>query len=311
MRRSILMVRIVRQGAVMTEVQNDAPVAETWTVDGLTLAGLTFGPSDGIPILALHGWLDNAGSFETLAPLISNARIVAIDLPGHGLSDHRSQDATYQVWDDLPQLFGLLDKLGWEKCILLGHSRGGMISTLMASTMPERFVGLVTLDGMLPFPAADESAINQLRSFINDRTRLSKKAKRVFSSKEDFVERRARTGEPKQIASKIAERALRETKDGFEWRGDPRLSGASALKFNENQCDTVLKALDIPVLNIWATPNARLEKMSKLVRAKAGELIENLRTVDVPGHHHWHMDVETAQQIAANIKAFIADIDVQ
>jgi len=150
----------------ISKIQNKTPVSKTWTIEGVQLAGLVFGPTDGVPVLALHGWLDNAGSFETLAPLISNANIVAIDLPGHGLSDHRSPDSSYQVWDDLPQLFGLLDQLGWDKCILLGHSRGAMIATLMAAAMPERFTALITLDGMLPYPADDGNAIKHLRSFF-------------------------------------------------------------------------------------------------------------------------------------------------
>ena len=37
------------------------------------------------------GWLDNAGSFDRLIPLITvpSLHLVAIDLPGHGLSSHR------------------------------------------------------------------------------------------------------------------------------------------------------------------------------------------------------------------------------
>lgn len=39
------------------------------------------------PILALHGWQDNAGTWDPLAPLLCNKRpILAIDFPGHGLS---------------------------------------------------------------------------------------------------------------------------------------------------------------------------------------------------------------------------------
>lgn len=56
----------------------------------LRLAALAWGPSDGYPVLATHGWLDNAASMALLAPRLCEAlpalQIVSLDLPGHGLS---------------------------------------------------------------------------------------------------------------------------------------------------------------------------------------------------------------------------------
>lgn len=40
----------------------------SWEIDGLRLAGLVWGPEDGTPVLALHGWMDHAESFRALAP---------------------------------------------------------------------------------------------------------------------------------------------------------------------------------------------------------------------------------------------------
>ncbi|MGB7337039.1 MAG: alpha/beta hydrolase [Salaquimonas sp.] len=277
----------------------------SWTVDGIKLAGQVFGQENGIPILALHGWLDNSASFEVLASAMPEARIVALDLPGHGHSDHRSKDGGYQIWDDLPQLIGVLDQLGWEKCVLLGHSRGGMIASLLAATMPERVSALVTMDAMLPYPVEDAILIKQLRSYLLDRNRISKKARRIFVSIEDFVARRARSGEPSQIARQIATRALKETDSGFEWRGDPLLSGASAVKMNKNQCVALLKALEMPVLNIWATPSERMAQLTEATRELTASHLSDLTNADIPGHHHWHMEQQTAEQIASAINGFL------
>lgn len=55
----------------------------------IELAAHLFGPEDGLPVIALHGWLDNANSFARLAPRLEGLRIVALDLAGHGHSGHR------------------------------------------------------------------------------------------------------------------------------------------------------------------------------------------------------------------------------
>ena len=59
----------------------------TWNVDGLALKGLAWGDPADAPVLALHGWLDNAASFALLAPQLSGHYVVALDLTGHGQSD--------------------------------------------------------------------------------------------------------------------------------------------------------------------------------------------------------------------------------
>ena len=124
-----------------------------WEVHGLNLAGLAWGSSDNPPLLALHGWLDNAASFALIAPhLAEHFYVVALDLTGHGHSDSRSADATYQVYDDLPEIMAVVDQLGWQRFDLMGHSRGATIAALFAASFPEYVNHLVLLDGVAPPP---------------------------------------------------------------------------------------------------------------------------------------------------------------
>ena len=58
----------------------------TFDLRGLRVAAIEWGADGARPVLALHGWLDNAASFARLATLLDRLHLVAIDLPGHGRS---------------------------------------------------------------------------------------------------------------------------------------------------------------------------------------------------------------------------------
>src|SRR5690606_2312769 len=111
-----------------------------------TLAGLAFGPRDGRPVLALHGWLDNAATFVPLAPLLPELRIYALDLPGHGRSSHRPPGARYHYVDWVGDVIEAADALGLDRFALLGHSMGAGISILTAGTFPERVERLALIE---------------------------------------------------------------------------------------------------------------------------------------------------------------------
>ncbi|HAQ28042.1 MAG TPA: alpha/beta hydrolase, partial [Pseudomonas sp.] len=114
----------------------------------LEVAAHLYGPEDGRPVIALHGWLDNAASFSRLAPLLNGVRIVALDLPGHGLSDHRPPGAGYNIWDYAHDILQTAEQFGWQRFSLLGHSLGGIVSVLLAGAMPERIERLALIDGV-------------------------------------------------------------------------------------------------------------------------------------------------------------------
>lgn len=78
----------------------------------IELAAQVYGPEDGRPVLALHGWLDNANSFARLAPKLTGLRIVALDLAGHGYSGHRPIGAGYALWDYAHDVLQAADHLG-------------------------------------------------------------------------------------------------------------------------------------------------------------------------------------------------------
>ena len=144
----------------------------TIALDWGNLSALHWSNPGAPKLLCLHGWLDNAASYTMLAPWLEQYYVVALDLTGHGRSDWRAANASYHIWDDLPELVGVLDELGWDRFCLMGHSRGAIISCLLASTLPERVDRLVLLDAVMPAPVSEDLFPAQMRKFLNQKQLL-------------------------------------------------------------------------------------------------------------------------------------------
>ena len=279
------------------------PIEMSWQVNGLQLAGLRWGDETLPPVLALHGWLDNAESFERLAPLLANYCVVAPDLTGHGRSSRRSQDATYQIWDDLPELMELISQLGWSEFALMGHSRGAIISSILASAIPQRIRHLILLDGMLP-PAVPEAEFpEQLASFLRQKPALLNREAKLYPARESAIAARTAKGLSDDSALAFARRSLDESEEGWRWNSDPRLQGASAVKLTEGQSRAILQGLTMPTLLLQPEDGHMQHAAGKLDEAK--NTIPRLRIEKATGGHHFHMEEEVSQ-VADCISGFLA-----
>lgn len=274
-----------------------------WKIDGLRISGLSWGDSALPTIIALHGWLDNAASFWKLAPLLENYQVIAIDLPGHGLTDDRSPDATYQIWDDLPQLVKLIEDVSSLPIVLMGHSRGAIISLFLAAVLTEKVRSLVALDALIPDPQPEGNVTNQLKKFIKERQNLVNKKHTYLRNREDVIRRRCSVGLSLDAAEILARRSLLHVEDkGYFWRFDQRLKGASAVKFSKDDLSDILGNIEIPVMlaiasDGYANSSSELDAIS--------QTLTRCEIVRVKGGHHFHME-ESAQYLSQIIDDFLA-----
>lgn len=87
-----------------------------------TIAAKWWGSMNKRPIIAIHGWQDNAGSFDALIPLLPlNFSYLAIDLPGHGLSSHFPDGCFYHINDFASILEEIRTLFGWDHISLVMH----------------------------------------------------------------------------------------------------------------------------------------------------------------------------------------------
>ena len=74
--------------------------------------------------------------------------MIAVDQRGQGMTNHLNRP--YHIWNGVPDVIGILDTLGWEQAILLGHSMGAAVATLVASAYPDRIQALWLVEGLGP-----------------------------------------------------------------------------------------------------------------------------------------------------------------
>lgn len=270
-------------------------------VRGLRLAARAWGPEDGPRVLAGHGWLDNAATWDRLAPLLGGLRIVAIDFPGHGLSAHRPQASPYHFLDLIAELGACADALGWDRFSLLGHSMGAGVASLLAGTFPERIDRMVLVEGLGPMVELPQKAAERMAMAIEAEKKRSGKKKRVFADLDEAAEKIAAVTQMRPDSARILlERGMRPVDGGLTWRADSRLRLPSRVRFSEAQVTSFLTRITCPTLLVRARDGFDFD--AEVMRARAAE-IADLELVELDGHHHLHLD--DPQAVAAVIVPFL------
>ncbi|NVK43881.1 MAG: alpha/beta fold hydrolase [Oceanospirillaceae bacterium] len=99
---------------------------------------------EGRPLLILHGLFGNLDNWASQAKALANEyRVISVDLRNHGRSPH-NDEMTYPAM--AADLVELLDDLGLERVLVLGHSMGGKAAMQLALLYPERVERLIVVD---------------------------------------------------------------------------------------------------------------------------------------------------------------------
>lgn len=256
------------------------------------------GDTNKTPILAVHGWLDNAATFDRLIPFLDNHTVYAIDLPGHGFSDHRPAGVRYHNADFIEDVFAVQQALfGEQPVIWLGHSLGAGLLMMLAGMFPERVQRLILIDGLGPISAAPEDFPAQTRATLASTKPLSPQLK-AFAERETAVKARQQgmTGPLSYAAAELlCSRGLRETSAGWQWTTDRRLRWSSLMRFSEAQVLACIRAIRAPVLLVSGEQGmaAMMTAQHAMLQARI-EAFTELTQVTLLGGHHLHLDENPA-----------------
>ena len=102
----------------------------------------------GRPLLLVHGFTGAKEDFTEFLDALADSgwHAVAPDLRGHGGSFQPESEEAYDFELYADDLWALVDALGWDRVVLLGHSMGGMIAQVAALRDAARLQALILMD---------------------------------------------------------------------------------------------------------------------------------------------------------------------
>lgn len=198
---------------------------------GVSLAVHEWGHPEAPPLLLAHGGFDFAGTYDVFAPKLADAgwRVVCWDQRGHGDSERA---ALYQWEADMRDAVAVLDSVSEERMPVVGHSKGGSLTTHLASALPHRVSAVVNIDGIPSRRAMPDvqdhdrtkMLASDLAAWLDHRHRLGDAVRKPGTIPE-LAERRGRMNPrlDKEWLEYLVTVGASHDEDGWRWKIDPTL----------------------------------------------------------------------------------------
>jgi pimeloyl-ACP methyl ester carboxylesterase len=195
---------------------NGPPKVTRVSVDvgaGRRLSALVWGDTEPEMVL-LHGGAQNAHTWDTVA-LALGRPLVAIDLPGHGHSDHRD-DHAYWPAENAVAVETAVRALAPRNRLVVGMSLGGLTSIALSARAPDVVPALCLVDVT---PGVDHEKASSIVQFIN--------GPETFESFDEILERTIAfnpTRTESSLRRGVLHNAVEQSDGRWRWRYDlPRL----------------------------------------------------------------------------------------
>lgn len=281
------------------------------------LAGKWWGSKDIRPIVLLHGWQDNAGSFDTLVPLLpTNFSYLAIDLPGHGRTAHIPDAMNYNILDYIFVLNDLKEAFQWPKISLMAHSMGSIASFIFTAMFPDKVDMVIALD-TIKIQVMPSRMIVKLLQYRGERTLLADQRNRDPNSEKPVYDRdelieRVIEGSMQSIdrdkTKYMIERGVKESEKypgKYYFTRDSRVKYMFAVHLDQSTCLEMVKQIRIPYLFVKANDKTFSENPKHIRETIAAfkQINPHFKMFNVPGTHHVHLN--SPELIANEISAFL------
>jgi pimeloyl-ACP methyl ester carboxylesterase len=254
------------------------------------------GNRDGIPVVLIHGSLGSLHAWEGwVRELAAQARLISVDLPGHGLTGPWPRDEyTVEAYADFVEV--LVDTLNLDRFVLVGHSLGGAVAWSFAATRPDRVSQLVLVDAAgYPREGGDVPLSTRLARLpvVGDIG--------IYFKPEQLVRRSL--SEAYADPAMVTPERIRRSAELQRFPGN-REATLQRARSQEPLDPTPLKRLDLPTLILWGAqdrwvPAADAFRFQNDIKGAKLEIFEKL------GHNPMEEDPKAT---AAAVAAFLAPL---
>lgn len=279
-----------------------------------------FGGPDGAddetgpaPVVLVHGLGGSHLNWVGVAPTLAHhRRVVAIDLPGFGLSPAHGRATT--VHHNAALLSRFVHEVLGRPVVLVGNSMGGMVTMLLAGRRPEQVVGLVLVDPSLPTPGqrpdpqvavafglyavprVGERFLRRLNTRYTDRQRVLGTVALCFADPS--------RADPAVIDAGVELAAWRRQLVGQETEFLGAARSILAMLRRPRRYDALIAAIDRPVLLVHGTRD-RFVPVGAARRTAA--LNPSWRTAYLEGRGHTPQ-LEAPDEVLAHLEPWLASL---
>ena len=198
----------------------DAAARRSFTVNGMTLRALEWGQPGRPALCFLHGGSAHSHWFDAVVPsFVDRFHIISLDQRGHGQSDW-APDARYGTEQFTSDLVGVMDHLGWERMVVVGHSMGGHNSMGFSAWHPDRVRGLCVVDSRPALPA------ERLHAMHRRGHRGPRRHETLDLALRSFRLLPAETLAAPDLLEHLGREGIAEREGRFLYRFDPQCNGA-------------------------------------------------------------------------------------
>uniref|UniRef100_A0A2M4APH1 Putative valacyclovir hydrolase n=1 Tax=Anopheles triannulatus TaxID=58253 RepID=A0A2M4APH1_9DIPT len=266
------------------------------------VAGKWWGPRNVRPIVCLHGWQDNAGTFDTLIPLLpKHISFLALDTPGHGYSSRIPHGMSYQPMNVFYFLNFIMAEYGWRKISLMAHSMGSVLAYAYAAVFPTRVDLVVSLDALKPQVLPDTVMVSLMAEltpeFVKADRRNQDRTEPPAYSYEEAIDRLyhgAVNSITREACPFLLQRNIRRSvkyPDKYYFSRDSRLKYGLGFLWSQEINLRLAQNLTMPFLFVKASDSPYWE--SKQYYDEAIEILRrdnaHFELAHVEGTHHVHL----------------------